>query len=145
MLTPEEIREIARHQRARGVEVAGLRRNQDSIRIRISMASVIGQSSAPASGVEAQLHAAASTTVKVRSGNLGMVVLSGLPELPKGLLVGDRVEKAQVMGFIQLGDDLTPVAAPCAGTVAAVLVQPGQRADYGMALFELTPAVGDSK
>lgn len=137
MLTLEEIREIACHQRLRGVEVAGLRRNQDSLRIRISAA-------VPSNAADAR-HCGPANDMKVRSGSLGTLVLSGRPDLPRTIGVGDRVEKGQTLAFIELEDSVSAVPAPAHGIVTAVLVQPGQRADYGMPLFEITPAQGDLK
>lgn len=52
---------------------------------------------------------------------------------------GTRVRAGQVLGLLQIGALLLPVAAPHDGTVAAVLIEPGTAVSYGTPLVELQP------
>ena len=144
MLTFNQIREIARHQRLRGVEVVGVKGEQGSVRIRISAAPIAATTERPAATGEVTATVAAKG-ITVRSDRLGTIALSGRSELATPLQTGDAVDKGQVMAVVELGEDVSVVVAPARGSLSAVLVQPGQRVDYGMPLFELTPGERESK
>lgn len=137
MLTPSQIREIARRQRQRGVEVVCVKSDDHRIKIRIAAAAAAA-ASGPIGSEASNISAPPSRTV--RSQCLGIAVLSGRPELPRPIQKGDTVDEGQVLAFVELGADRQAVRSPSRATVDAVLVQSGQRVDYGMALFELTPA-----
>ena len=60
---------------------------------------------------------------------------------PDGLFpacaVDATVERAQILGFVQVGLLLLPVATPRAGRLARVLVGDGSLVGYGTPLFEI--------
>lgn len=84
----------------------------------------------------------ATKAITVRSDRLGTVVLSDRENLVKRLQGGDAVDKGQVLALVELGEEASAVVAPAKGILSAVLVRDGQRADYGMPMFELTPREG---
>lgn len=143
MLSLDQIREIARHQRLRGVEVVGVKGHHGSVRIRVAEAA------SASAGVGGSLGTAESSpvmvgtkTVKVRSDRLGTVILSGRGKLVQPVQGGDALDQGQLLALIELGEKAHAVVAPVKGTVRAVLVQDGQRADYGLPMFELTSDEG---
>lgn len=135
MFMPSQIREIAKRQRQRGVEVVCVKTDHDSIRIRIAARGTLPGAAAAAPSTE-------PARLTVRSERLGTAVLSGAPALAKAWQNGDAVDEGQVLAFIELGEARHAVLSPSRATVDAVLVQAGQRVDYGMPLFELTPEAG---
>lgn len=52
---------------------------------------------------------------------------------------GTTVRCGQVVGLLQIGALLLPVASPCDGVVAAMLLEHGATAGYGEHLVELHP------
>lgn len=135
MLNSDQIREIARHQRLRGVEVVGVKGDHGSVSIRIAAAVTAAASGNPGAAVPLVV---ATKAITVRSDRLGTVILSGRPDLAKPLQGGDAVDKGQVLALVELGEEAGAVVAPANGILGAVLVRDGQRADYGMPMFELT-------
>jgi acetyl-CoA carboxylase biotin carboxyl carrier protein len=55
---------------------------------------------------------------------------------------GTTVRCGQVVGLLQIGALLLPVASPCDGVVAAMLLEHGTTAGYGERLVELHPLAG---
>jgi acetyl-CoA carboxylase biotin carboxyl carrier protein len=55
---------------------------------------------------------------------------------------GTTVRHGQVVGLLQIGALLLPVASPCDGVVAAMLLEHGATAGYGERLVELHPLAG---
>ena len=60
---------------------------------------------------------------------------------PDGLFpacpIGAAVERAQILGFLQIGTLLLPVTAPRAGRLACVIATDGDVVGYGTLLFEI--------
>jgi len=52
---------------------------------------------------------------------------------------GASVHRGQVLGLLQIGALLLPVASPCDGVVAAVLVEHGTTAGFGTPVIEIHP------
>jgi len=52
---------------------------------------------------------------------------------------GSNVEKGQVIGLITVGLIRRAVVSPVAGILQSVLLAPGALADFGAALFEISP------
>lgn len=78
---------------------------------------------------------AATPAVTVRSEGLGLLRLSHGAQLAQAIQPGDKVEQGQLLALLELDDTLTPILAPQAGTIDAVLGHDGQLTDYGMAIF----------
>jgi len=53
--------------------------------------------------------------------------------------IGTTVRCGQIVGLLQIGALLLPVASPCDGVVAAMLLEHGTTAGYGERLVELHP------
>jgi biotin carboxyl carrier protein len=66
----------------------------------------------------------------------------GHPARDAGPATGTRVEAGEIVGVIALGPLLQPVVAPAAGTLGRLLCAPGQRVDWGTALFQFMPLSG---
>lgn len=124
MLTSSQIRQIARQQRQRCVEIVCSATEGHSVRIRIAPDDTAPVPAKP-------------ERIIVRSENLGNAVLGG-PLVPGSVWQpGDCVDEGQVLALVELGDERRAVLSPAQATVNAVLVKAGQRVDYGMPLFEL--------
>lgn len=143
MLTSSQIREIARRQRLRGVGMVAVKAGDDLVRIRVAGADL--PSAADGRARQAATPDAATPGITVRSQYLGHVALADADSMAGALRAGDTVGKGQVMARIVLGESAYDVLAPASGTLNAVLVEPGQRVDYGMGLFEMTATKGASK
>jgi acetyl-CoA carboxylase biotin carboxyl carrier protein len=53
--------------------------------------------------------------------------------------IGTTVRRGQIVGLLQIGALLLPVASSCDGVVAAMLLEHGATAGYGERLVELHP------
>lgn len=136
MMDIADIREFARHQHLRGVEMVEIREDQRLVRIRVAAAHPLPDEAAPVPPTQAP-HAEGLTA---RSEALGLLRRSHPVRLPTAIEVGDAVDEGQLLALLELGDTLTAVNAPGRGIVESVLAEEGQRVDYGMPLFRLTPA-----
>jgi len=143
MLTSSQIREIARQQRLRGVGMVAVKAGDDLVRIRVAGADL--PSAADGRARQAATPGTATPAITVRSQHLGHVALADADSMAGALRAGDAIGKGQVMARIVLGESAHDVLAPASGTLDAVLVEPGQRVDYGMGLFEMTATKGASK
>ncbi|MFE8048017.1 N-formylglutamate deformylase [Brenneria goodwinii] len=116
------IRRLAREQRRLGIGQVEIGSQGERLKICMGMA----QSSAPA--------AAVAHGFTLRASTLGVLEAGEAP-----VRAGDRVAAGQVLAHVLLDDRRVAVPAPLAGRIAEVLVAPGARVDYGMALFTLLP------
>ena len=138
------VREIARHQHLRQVELVELRDGQSHVRIVIRASRADVRQSHPeqpgrsqASGVSAPGPAEG---VIVKSEGLGVLRLSHPMRVPVCVQPGDTVVAGQTMALLQLGDVYTAVVAPREGIIDTVLVSEGERIDFGKPLFRLKAA-----
>lgn len=138
MMDIADIREFARHQHLRGVEVVEIKEDQRLVRIRIAAARPLQDGAAPATVPSTEAPRPKDLTA--RSEALGLLRRSHPVRLPTAIEVGDAVDEGQLLALLELGDTLTAVNAPGRGIVESVLADEGQRIDYGMSLFQLTPA-----
>lgn len=73
----------------------------------------------------------------VTSPMVGTFYSAPAPDKPPFIKVGDKVEKGTVVCIIEAMKVLNEVKAGVSGTVAEVLVQPGQPVEFGMKLFRV--------
>jgi biotin carboxyl carrier protein len=56
-----------------------------------------------------------------------------------GLVLGNETRAGDIVAFLQRGDMLLPLAAPCDGTVSRILAGERSRVVEGTPLFEVAP------
>ncbi|MBP6018882.1 MAG: hypothetical protein KA735_05275 [Burkholderiaceae bacterium] len=144
MMNLANIREYARHQHLRGVDVVEVEEEGYLVRIRVDSRPAIGQADARPAATPDDVTEPKDTSI-VRSQALGIFRLSHPTTLPTAIAKGDAVTQDQVLALLELGETLSPVSAPADGILAAILASDGQIVDYGMPLFQINPAQGGDK
>lgn len=82
---------------------------------------------------------AETETVAVKASSVGVFLRSHPLATQPLASVGQHVQAGQLMGLLNIGPLLLPVAAPQAGIVDALHVQGGVAVGYGAALVDLHP------
>lgn len=133
MLTIEEIRDYVRYQHIRGVEVVEISDETTSVSMRINLTAPV--SAAPITAVPV-----ANTNKLITNQTLGHIKLVHPDVLAQAITVGSEIAVDQIVAFVAFEDAFMPVKSTYAGVVKKVLVEEGQRVDYGMPLFEIDSA-----
>jgi N-formylglutamate deformylase len=118
------IRHIAREQRRLGIGQVEV--ETPNKRIKICLGS--------AQGAVASCEVVSARKMSICANALGIMMQGEKP-----LLAGDHVVAGQVLATLHLNTRCVEVSAPVSGCIGEVLVTPGTRVDYGMALFTLLP------
>ncbi len=91
----------------------------------------------PAAAPETRPQADASHPGAVTSPMVGTVYVAAEPGAEAFVAVGDRVTEGQTLFIIEAMKVMNPIRAPRAGTVAELLVENGDRVEYGTVLLIL--------
>ena len=129
------IRAVVRRQHLRGVAQVEVTDGAQRLLLRIAAATANAGPMAAAATEDER------TGLTVRSPGLGLLRLTHAAELPQAVAPGQRVEAGQCLAMLLLGERATPIPAPAAGVLRAVLEEEGAAVDYGRALFELEAEV----
>jgi acetyl-CoA carboxylase biotin carboxyl carrier protein len=134
-----DIRDIARQQHLRKVDLVELNDGRSWVRIRVRAANAGPSQHAGAVSHPVSVPAPGSATqvITVKATSLGILRCAHPSRPQMRIESGDAVVEGQPLALLQVGDAYTSVSAPSAGIVEGVLAEEGQRIDYGMPLFLL--------
>ncbi len=132
MKAAHEIREIAGWLAATDIALLELRTPDEVVRLgwRNGAVTVLNDGEAPL---------AAADTVTVTAPSVGVFLPNHPASAAPLARVDGRVEAGQALGLLQVGVLLLPIAAPCAGIVAAVRAHAGATVGFGTPLIDLRP------
>lgn len=73
----------------------------------------------------------------IKSPMVGTCYLTASPDTPPFVKVGDRVQANQIVCIVEAMKVMNEIKANATGTIAEILVQPGQPVEFGTKLFRL--------
>lgn len=146
-MNTSDIRQIAMHQRLRGIAIVEIAQDDSRVRLHMSAASSLALPADLAVGhVEEGKdgHAPGSPLASddvglmtVVATALGLLRLAHPSRPSNSRAVGDQVGEGEALALLQVGQAFTEISAPCAGRVEEILAHEGQCIDYGKPLFTL--------
>jgi acetyl-CoA carboxylase biotin carboxyl carrier protein len=103
----------------------------------LAPAAAAGQRADPAAAPETAARPDAGHPGAVTSPMVGTVYVAPEPGAEAFVALGDRVDEGQTLYVIEAMKVMNPIRAPRAGTVAELLVENGDRVEYGTVLLIL--------
>jgi acetyl-CoA carboxylase biotin carboxyl carrier protein len=136
----QDIRTVAQRQHLRKVELVEIREGQR--RVRIVIRSDAGRRDGGIEWPESESALHPDTprlqdAITVKAESLGILRLSHPTRSLAPIKPGDTVVQGQPLALLEVRDVFSDIAAPCDGVVESVLVDEGDRIDYGKPLFTL--------
>lgn len=147
-MTPPELQQVAAWLADTDIGLFELRTAHDHVRLRRGpgASGFVDETATPAmeDAASAGVPAAPPSVSAVTAASVGIFLHRHPLRATPLAATGTTVQAGQVVGLLQIGALLLPVAAPRAGVVASVLVDHGSLVGYGTTLLELQPPLPPS-